>query len=52
VDIPAYDATEIYARSIAPLEKRVNEVLERTMQAKKKRQRLMLKYKIDEIIGD
>lgn len=52
VDIPAYDATEIYARSIAPLEKRVTEVLERTMQAKKKRQRLMLKHKINEIIGD
>jgi HK97 family phage prohead protease len=52
VDIPAYDATEIYARSIAPLEKRVNEVLERTMQAKKKRQRLMLKNTLDEITGE
>lgn len=52
VDIPAYDATEIYARSIAPLEKRVNSVLERTMAAKRKRQRLMLKNKIDEILEE
>ena len=52
VDIPAYDATEIYARSIAPLEKRVNTVLERTMAAKRKRQRLMLKNKIDQILEE
>lgn len=52
VDIPAYDATEIYARSIAPLEKRVSAVLERTMQAKKKRQRLMLREKINEMLGE
>lgn len=45
VDIPAYDSTEIYARSIAPLEKRVQQVLERTMQAKYKRHRMMLKTK-------
>lgn len=52
VDIPAYDATEIYARSIAPLEKRVNEVLERAAKANKKRQRLMLKYKINQLLED
>lgn len=52
VDIPAYDATEIYARSIAPLEKRVNEVLERASKAQKKRQRLMLKYKINQLLED
>lgn len=45
VDIPAYDSTEIYARSIAPLEKRVQQVLERTMQAKYKRQRMLLQTK-------
>lgn len=45
VDIPAYDSTEIYARSIAPLEKRVKQVLERTMQAKYKRQRMLLQTK-------
>lgn len=42
VDIPAYDATEIYARSIAPLERGVNANLERLMQAKYKRQRMLL----------
>ena len=40
VDIPAYDATEIYARSIAVLEKRRGEVLERAMQQKRKRMKL------------
>lgn len=45
VDIPAYDSTEIYARSIAPLEKRAKQVLERTMQAKYKKQRMLLQTK-------
>lgn len=52
VDIPAYDATEIYARSIAPLEKRVSEALERAAEAKRKRQRLMLKCKINQLLED
>jgi HK97 family phage prohead protease len=52
VDIPAYDATEIYARSIAPLERRVNEVLERTMRSKYKRQRMLLTNKIDELLEE
>lgn len=52
VDIPAYDATEIYARSIAQLEKRANEALEKALQAKRKRQRLMLKNKICEMLGE
>lgn len=50
VDIPAYDSTEIYARSIAKLESRAKQVLERAMQAK--RQRLMLKYKIDNLLEE
>ena len=50
VDIPAYDATEIYARSIAILEKRVNEGLDRSMQSKKKR--MMLMNQIDNILED
>ena len=52
VDIPAYDATEIYARSIAPLERRVNEVLERTMRSKYKRQRMLLTNKINELLEE
>lgn len=50
VDIPAYDATEIYARSIAVLEKRRNEVLDRAMQQKRKR--LMLENKIINILEE
>ena len=50
VDIPAYDATEIYARSIAVLEKRRGEVLERAMQQKRKR--LMLENKIISILEE
>lgn len=50
VDIPAYDATEIYARSIAVLEKRRGEVLERTMQ--QKRRRMMLENKIINILEE
>lgn len=52
VDIPAYDATEIYARSIAILEKRVNETLDRVMQAKRKRQRMMLTNQINQILEE
>ena len=52
VDIPAYDATEIYARSIAPLEKRVMEVLERTTNAKRKRQRMMLENIITNLLEE
>ena len=50
VDIPAYDATEIYARSIAILEKRRSEVLDRAIQYKRKR--LMLENKIKEILEE
>jgi HK97 family phage prohead protease len=50
VDIPAYDATEIYARSIAILEKRRGEVLERAMQQKRKR--MMLENKIINILEE
>ena len=50
VDIPAYDATEIYARSIAVLEKRRSEVLERAMQQKRKR--MMLENKITEFLEE
>lgn len=50
VDIPAYDATEIYARSIAVLEKRRSEVLERAMQHKRKR--MMLENKITEFLEE
>lgn len=50
VDIPAYDATEIYARSIGVLEKRKNEVLERAMQSKRKR--MMLVNQIDNILEE
>ena len=50
VDIPAYDATEIYARSIAPLEKRVQQVLDRAMQSKRKR--MMLLNNIDKILEE
>lgn len=50
VDIPAYDATEIYARSIAILEKRRSEALERTMQQKRKR--MMLENKIINILEE
>ena len=50
VDIPAYDATEIYARSIAVLEKRRGEVLERTMQQKRKR--MMLENTIINILEE
>lgn len=52
VDIPAYDATEIYARSIAPLEKRAKAVLERAASVKRKRQRLMLKNKINQLLEE
>lgn len=52
VDIPAYDATEIYARSIAVLENRRNEFLERNIQAKYKRQRMLLQNKISELLED
>jgi HK97 family phage prohead protease len=50
VDIPAYEATEIYARSIAVLEKRRNEVLDRAMQQKRKR--MMLENKITEFLEE
>ena len=50
VDIPAYDVTEIYARSIAVLEKRRSEVLERAMQQKRKR--MMLENKIIEFLEE
>lgn len=50
VDIPAYDATEIYARSIAVLEKRRSEVLERAMQQKRKR--MMLENTINQILEE
>ena len=50
VDIPAYDATEIYARSIAVLEKRRGEVLERAMQQKRKR--MMLENTIINILEE
>lgn len=50
VDIPAYDATEIYARSIAVLEKRRSKVLERAMQQKRKR--MMLENTINQILEE
>ncbi len=50
VDIPAYDATEIYARSIAFLEKRQGEALDRAMQHKRKR--MMLENKIIDILEE
>ena len=50
VDIPAYDATEIYARSIAVLEKRRSEALDRVMQHKRKR--LMLENNITQFLED
>ena len=50
VDIPAYDATEIYARSIAVLEKRRSEALDRAMQHKRKR--LMLENNITQFLED
>ena len=50
VDIPAYDATEIYARSIAVLEKRRNTALESAMQQKRKR--MMLENKIINILEE
>lgn len=50
VDIPAYDATEIYARSIAILEKRRSEALDRAMQHKRKR--LMLENNITQFLED
>ena len=50
VDIPAYDATEIYARSIAVLEKRRGEVLERAIQQKRKR--MMLENTIINILEE
>lgn len=52
VDIPAYDATEIYARSIAVLENRRNKFLERNIQAKYKRQRMLLQNKISELLEE
>ena len=50
VDIPAYDATEIYARSIAVLEKRRSEVLDRAI--RQKRKRMMLENKIIEFLEE
>ena len=50
VDIPAYDATEIYARSIAILEERASKNLDRLMQSK--RRRMMLTNKIDNILEE
>lgn len=52
VDIPAYDDTEIYARSIAILERRVTDVLERQLRAKHKRQRMLLKLKLQNMLED
>lgn len=52
VDIPAYDATEIYARSIAVLEKTRDTVLERTMREKYKRQRMLLQLKFLDILEE
>ena len=50
VDIPAYDATEIYARSIAQLENRATHALEKASEDKRKR--MMLRNKIDIILED
>ena len=50
VDIPAYDATEIYARSIAQLENRAIHALEKASEDKRKR--MMLKNKIDTLLED
>lgn len=52
VDIPAYSCTEIYARSIAHLEKRAKDVLDRAMQAKSKRQRMLMINKINELLEE
>ena len=49
VDTPAYDDTEIYARSIAVLESRVTQVLEKTKRAKYTKQRMLLKLKLNQI---
>lgn len=51
VDIPAYDATEIYARSIGILEKRRCEALERA-EAETKRKRMMLRNRINNILEE
>lgn len=51
VDIPAYDATEIYARSIDILEKRRCAALERA-EAETKRKRMMLKNRINNILEE
>lgn len=52
VDIPAYDDTEIYARSIAILERRATDVLDRQLRAKYKRQRMLLNIKLQNILED
>lgn len=46
VDIPAYDDTEIYARSFADLEKRAEQALDSAKRVKYRRQRLSLQTKI------
>ena len=48
VDVPAYDDTEIYARSIAHLEKRTQPILERKERAKSMRARLRIKLLLEE----
>lgn len=48
VDIPAYDDTEIYARSIAHLEKRTQPILERKERAKSMRAKLRIKLLLEE----
>lgn len=48
VDIPAYDDTEIYARSIAHLEKRTQLILERKERAKSMRAKLRIKLLLEE----
>lgn len=46
VDIPAYDQTEIYARSISQLERGLKQHLERGRRDEYKRSRMLLKSKI------
>lgn len=52
VDIPAYDATEIYARSIGVLEKTREQDLERSKRALYKRKRMLLENKLAELLED
>lgn len=52
VDIPAYDSTEIYARSIAVLEKTRKEDLDKSKRALYKRKRMLLMSKLSELLED